>query len=64
MAMDLLSSMTSGKFTPIFIQGFGISKNDVYLKGCALQEEKPPAINHGDLCVAQNVPRLEEEIFC
>ena len=64
MATDLLSSMTSGKFTPIFIQVSGISKNDVYLKGCALHEEKAPAINQGDLCVAQNSPRLEVEIFC
>ena len=56
MATDLLSSMTSGKFTPIFIQVSGISKNDVYLTGCALHEKKAPAINQGDLCVAQNSP--------
>ena len=64
MATDLLSSMTSGKFTPIFIQVSGISKNDVYLKDCTLHEVKAPAISHGDLCAAQSVPRLEVEIFC
>ena len=56
MATDLLSSMTSGKFTPIFIQVSGIPKNQVYLKGCALYEQKAPAINHGDLNVARNGP--------
>ena len=64
MATDLLSSMTSGKFTSIFIQVSSISKNYVYLKGCALYEQKAPAINHGDFCVARNGPRLEVEIFC